>query len=137
MRELDDFLAGWRAAPGTETENRAAFVALKDHLAAMPGVSLRFVARPGVTYSLRARHEAQTRRELFVMVDVIEDSPRWLSVCFYQDLVTDPEERGDAVPGGLLGEDAICFDVESATPEAAAYLKARLDEAGERAGQGG
>ena len=133
MQELDDFLASWEA---TAEGNKAAFVDLKTHLEQL-GAILQFVPRPGITYSLRAKDPAQKKRELFVMVDVIEDSPRWLSVCFYQDLVTDPEERGDAVPGGLLGEDAICFDMESATPEAVAYLKARLDEAGERAGQGG
>ena len=63
------------------------------------------------------------------MVDVIEDTPRWLSVCFYQDLVSDSDGRGDSVPGGLLGENAICFDMEQADDGQLLYLKRRLDEA--------
>ena len=45
------------------------------------------------------------------MVDIIDDDPadRWLSVCFYDELVDDPKGLGDEVPGGLLGEDAKCF----------------------------
>ena len=126
MKELDEFLANW---PDTADGARAAFVALKEHLERLPGARLDFVARPGVTYSLRAKHEAQKQRELFVMVDVIEDEPRWLSVCFYRDLVSDPEALGDEVPGGLLGEDAVCFDLESADAARLAYIRARIDEA--------
>ena len=132
MQELNDFLASWEA---TAEGNKAAFVDLKTHLEQL-GATLQFVPRPGITYSLRAKHPAQKKRELFVMVDVIEDSPRWLSVCFYQDLVSDPEGQGDSVPGGLLGEDAICFDMESASKEQLAYIKARLDEACKKAAQG-
>jgi len=125
MKELDDFLASWEA---TAEGNRAAFLALKEHLEGL-GAVLNFVPRPGITYSLRASNPAQKKRELFVMADVIEDTPRWLSVCFYQDLVSDPDGRGDSVPGGLLGEDAICFDMEQADDGQLLYLKRRLDEA--------
>lgn len=92
-------------------------------------VRLDFKERPGVSYSLRARHANQKNRSLFVMVDVIDDDPdnRWLSVCFYGDMVTDPEDRGDLVPGGLLGEDGCCFDMEN--PDAAAYIETRIQEA--------
>jgi len=63
------------------------------------------------------------------MVDVIEDNPRWLSICFYGKMITDPESRGDFVPGGLLGENAVCFDVEKRDEELVRYIENRLDEA--------
>ena len=63
------------------------------------------------------------------MVDVIEDEPRWLSVCFFNEMIQDPEERGAFVPGGLLGEDALCFDLDTCTEEALAYVVSRLEEA--------
>lgn len=130
MHELSEFLASWEA---TAEGNKETFTALHAHLANLAGVQLQFIARPGITYSLRARHQDQQKRRLFVMVDVIEDNPRWLSVCFYQDMVSDPDEAGDFVPGGLLGEDAICFDMESADEKRLAYIRKRIDEACEQA----
>ena len=132
MHELNEFLASWE---DTAEGNKAAFIALQQHLARLDGAELRFIARPGISYSLRAKHRAQRKRELFAMVDVIEDSPRWLSICLYQDWVSDPDGLGDSVPGGLLGEDAICFDMESASEERLAYLRERLEEACRRAVQ--
>ena len=124
--ELDAFLAEWTDTP---EKNRIAFIELKNQLDAKPGVVLSFVARPQVTYSLRAAAPNQNGRPLFVIVDVIEDQPRWLSVCFYADTVQDPDELGDYVPEGLLGENAVCFDLESYDPDTLAYLRARIDEA--------
>jgi hypothetical protein len=124
--ELDAFLAEWTDTP---EKNRQAFIELKNQLDAKTGVVLSFVARPEVTYSLRAAAPNQTGRPLFVMVDVIEDQPRWLSVCFYADTVQDPDELGDYVPEGLLGEDAVCFDLESYDAAILAYLRVRIDEA--------
>lgn len=132
MHELDQFLASWEE---TAEGNRAAFIALQRHLAGMENTELRYVARPGISHSLRVRHRAQTRRELFAMVDVIEEVPRWLSVCLYQDWVSDPEGLGDSVLGGLLGEDAICFDVEQHSQKRLAYICQRLDEACRRAAE--
>lgn len=63
------------------------------------------------------------------MVDVIEDTPRWLSVCFYGEMVTDPQDKGDFVPEGLLGEDAVCFDVEQWDEDLVRYIEARIEEA--------
>ena len=65
------------------------------------------------------------------MVDVIDDDPedRWLSVCFYGEMVTDPQEAGDLVPEGLLGEDGYCFDMYEYDEQEVAYLKERLTEA--------
>jgi len=123
---LEEFIHQW---PDSPDRNKQAFLRFKDHLAARPGTALDFKARPGVTYSLRAVHANQKDKSLFVMVDVIDEDPRWLSVCFYGEMITDPEKRGDEVPEGLLGEDALCFDLEEWDDELIAYIQARLDEA--------
>ncbi|MEE4357167.1 MAG: hypothetical protein V2I97_11920 [Desulfococcaceae bacterium] len=130
MKELETFIENWT---DTEEQNKKIFVRLKDYLAAKKGVNLDFIPREGVTYSLRAVHENQKDKSLFVMVDVIEDDPRWLSVCFYGEMVNDPDEVGDFVPEGLLGEDAMCFDLEEYEEESIKYVEARLDEAYENA----
>ncbi|MGD8848075.1 MAG: hypothetical protein PVI54_21310 [Desulfobacteraceae bacterium] len=126
MQELQSFIDDWN---DTEERNKQAFIRLKSRLAAMDGVRLEFLPRPGVTYSLRAVHQNQKDRALFVMVDVIEDDPRWLSVCFYGDMVADPDEQGDFVPKGLLGEDAACFDIDQFDDLLLQYVESRMDEA--------
>ena len=65
------------------------------------------------------------------MVDVVDDDPadRWLSVCFYGDMITDPDEEGDLIPEGLLGQDGYCFDADDPDPDKAEYLAARIGEA--------
>lgn len=125
-QELDVFLADWTDGP---EQNKKAFVELKEYLEAKGEAVLSFHPRPGVTYSLRVQHAKQKEKPLFVMVDVIEDSPRWLSVCFYGEMITDPDEKADFVPGGLLGEDARCFDVNQYDNGDIGYIKKRLDEA--------
>ena len=94
------FIDSW-----TQDDNgtKNCFLKFKQYLEDMEGVSLNLVARPGVSYSLRAVHANQKRRQLFAMVDVIDDDPadRWLSVCFYGEMINDPEEQGDDVPEGL------------------------------------
>lgn len=126
LQQLQSFVDDWT---DTDERNKEAFVRLKAHLDAKEGVQLEFIPRPGVTYSLRAVHQNQKQRSLFVMVDVIEDDPRWLSVCFYGDMISDPEEQGDFVPEGLLGEDALCFDIDQYDDAFLQYVEARLDEA--------
>ena len=126
LQEIEEFVSQW---PDTSETCRDQFVRLKEHLQGFEDANMQFVARPGVTYSLRAAHASQRDRPLFTMIDVIEDEPRWLSVCFYKEMVSDPEEQGDYVPGGLLGEDAICFDVETDDELRCAYVLDRLDEA--------
>ncbi|HBI14111.1 MAG TPA: hypothetical protein DDY20_01080 [Desulfobulbaceae bacterium] len=128
--ELDTFIEGWSETPEM---NREVFQHFREYLSNKEGVTLEFIPRPGVTYSLRAVHSAQTKRGLFVMVDVIEDTPRWLSVCFYGEMITDPEGKGSQVPGGLLGEDAVCFDVEKKDENFIRYIEFRLDEACQKA----
>jgi hypothetical protein len=133
---LEAFLNDWPDGP---QRTRDAFVRLKKALDTLEQVSFDFVGRPGITYSLRARHARQQKRDLFAMVDVIDDDPsnRWLSVCFYAEMITDPEELGDFVPGGLLGEDACCFDLEAWDDSQIGYIEQRLAEACRAAAQQG
>ncbi len=131
-KALNTFIEEWPASP---ERIKDLFIRLRDALASREGVILDFVPRPGVTYSLRAVHTNQKKRDLFVMVDVIEDDPRWLSVCFYGDMIGDPEEKGDFVPEGLLGEDAVCFDIERWDDALIRYLEARMQEACDTAGE--
>lgn len=126
LDELESFIATW---PENSKQCLALFLDLKEYLAALDLTDIEFHSRPGLTYSLRGVHKSQGEKPLFVMVDVIDADPRWLSVCFYGEMVTDPEEKGDYVPGGLLGEDGMCFDVEDGTPELIAYIKQRIAEA--------
>ncbi len=123
---LSAFLESW---PETPERNREAFLRFKSDLEQQDGVVLDFVPRPGLTHSLRAVHDRQKDKDLFVMVDVIEDDPRWLSVCFYGEMINDPEERADFVPEGLLGEDAMCFDLEAWDDALVEYIETRLEEA--------
>ena len=96
-----------------------------------PDVRFDFKARPGVSYSLRAANAKNDERPLFVLVDVVDDEPeaRWLSVCFYADMVNDPDELGDFVPSGLMGKDACCLNLEEDDPAMRDYILARLGEA--------
>jgi hypothetical protein len=124
--ELNAFIEEWKETP---EKNREVFLYFRKYLGKKEGATLEFISRPGVTYSLRAVHAAQKKKGLFVMIDVIEDDPRWLSVCFYGEMITDPGEKGDFVPEGLLGEDAVCFDIEERDEELIRYIEIRLDEA--------
>ena len=129
---IDTFLLSW------DTDGQPArnwFQLFYEQLEAMEGVTCSFVARPGVSYSLRPKHVNQTDRDLFAIVDVIDDDPqdRWLSVCFYGDMVSDPEERGELIPGGLAGSDGYCFDMFENDESLADYLAERLREAGRAA----
>lgn len=134
-QEVQDFLDTWQQDP---LQAKKAFTDFQRFLAGRSGVSLDFKARPGVSYSLRARHESQQKRELFVLVDVVDDEPenRWLSVCFYADMITDPDESGDYVPEGLMGEDARCFNLDGDDPAMRDYIAARLAEAAQAAAAG-
>ena len=133
-KSLDDFLDSWK---DNETRIKEAYIRFRDFASKLSGVCLHFKARPGVTYSLRAKHENQKERELFVMIDIIDSDPdaRWISMCFYGDLVTDPEEKGDLIPGGLMGADGYCFDLDEWEESDLAYLETRLKEAAENSEQ--
>ncbi len=125
---MEKFIEDWKE---TDTRTKQAFTELLDHLNSLEDTTLDFNARPGVSYSLRPRHANQTERSLFAMVDVIDDDPkeRWLSVCFYGEMITDPDETGDLIPEGLMGEDGYCFDLYEYDLGEMAYLKERLTQA--------
>jgi hypothetical protein len=135
MDPIATFLETWE---DNDSQTRKAFVELIQHLTALEGTTLDFNARPGVSYSLRPRHQNQKTRTLFAMADVIDDDPneRWLSVCFYGDMITDPDEAGDLVPEGLMGDDGYCFDVYEYDEEVLSYIKDRITQAHQAAAAG-
>ena len=126
LEEVESFIDQW---PENSNGCQEVFSRLFDFLKRLSGTRIEFHARPGITYSLRGIPVSNGDFPLFVMIDVIDDQPRWLSVCFYEQLVNDDEGRGDVVPGGLLGEDGVCFDVESEDEEMIHYLQQRIAEA--------
>jgi len=134
-QEFEEFLQEWNE---DGTGMRRGFDDLLGILRNAEGVELSFKARPGVSYSLRATHAAQRERSLFAMIDVIDDDPanRWLSVCFFGDMVSDPEEKGDLIPEGLLGGDGYCFDLDTAEESEVTYVAQRIREALEAAARG-
>lgn len=130
MTPIEHFIHTWTE---TESQTKQAFTELYEHLKTLDDTALEFNERPGVSFSLRPKHKSQKTRSLFAMVDVIDDNPeeRWLSVCFYGEMVTDPDEAGDLIPEGLLGEDGYCFDLYEYDEDEIRYLKQRLSEAHE------
>jgi hypothetical protein len=72
------------------------------------------------------------------MIDVIDDDPkqRWLSVCFYGDMIEDPDELGDLIPEGLLGADGYCFDITESDDSLEEYVRKRMNEAYKSAAEG-
>lgn len=126
QQEVTAFLQDWVE---TKEQNKQGFERFYKQLQDKEKGSIEFHPRPGVTYSLRGITAGEEAPALYVMVDVIEDEPRWLSVCFYGAMITDPQEKGAFVPGGLLGEDAICFDLEEYNQQEFAYVEARIEEA--------
>ena len=126
---LSDILLNWTR---DELNMKGAFLRLANRFSGKNETVLSFVPRPGISYSFRARlKEEDEEGTLITMIDIVDDDPdnRWLSVCFYGDCVTDPDEKGDLVPGGLLGEDGYCFDLDENDESAISYLEQRIDEA--------
>lgn len=134
MTDVEAFIKTWTE---TKSNTKLAFTEIYNHLKTLDDTTLEFNARPKVSYSLRPRHNSQKKRSLFAMVDVIDDDPeeRWLSVCFYGEMITDPDETGDLIPEGLLGEDGYCFDLYEYDKNDIEYLKQRLSQAHENAGE--
>lgn len=127
---LAQFLEEW---PAGQAGLKRAYEQLKTWAEALPGARASFLARPGVSYSLRfdlAPRPVGRQRPVFFLVDVVDDGgERFLSVCFYEDEVSDPEELGNAIPQGLFMETGYCFDLENDDPQFLAYLHERLAEA--------
>jgi hypothetical protein len=128
--ELFKLLENWKHDP---QKMKDAFLKMKDKLSKKENTTLSFKSRPGVSYSLRANQKNPkiTTRPLFALVDIIDDDPenRWLSICFYVDMITDPEEVGNLVPNGILGEDGYCFDLYECNESMVSYIGQRFDEA--------
>lgn len=129
-RELEQFLAAW---PPDQEGLKHALLALKASAGALPGAVLSFVARPGISHSLRfdlAPRPTGRQRQVFFLVDVVNSGGElFLSVCFYEDEITDPQELGNAIPQGLFMETGYCFDVDTYDQAQMAYLNERLAEA--------
>jgi hypothetical protein len=129
FKNLSGFLEKWTR---DEMNMKDAFLRLANRFSEKNRAVLSIVSRPGISHSLRARTKAEDEEgALITMIDIVDDDPdnRWLSVCFYGDCVTDPEEEGDLVPGGLLGEDGYCFDLYENNQSTITYLEQRIDEA--------
>ena len=127
MEKIDAFIDNWKEdALGL----KPAFVSYFEDLKALANADIEFNERPGISYSLRGMHKNGHDRPLFVMIDVIDDDPkeRWLSVCFYGDTIADPDEEGDLIPEGLLGDDGYCFDLVEADESLTAYVRQRIQE---------
>ncbi len=120
-----------------ETKNwggvKDALIKIKEMLSSKPGTFFYFISRPGVSYSLRAcvKKNSGGYRPYYAVVDIVDQAgaEKWLSVCFYADSVSDPQELGNLIPQGLLGEDGYCFDVDGYEENLMSYLKARIQEA--------
>ena len=129
FKNLSGILDKWTR---DEVNMKDAFLRLANRFSKKNQAVLSVVPRPGISYSLRARAKAEAEEgTLIAMIDIVDDDPdnRWLSVCFYGDRVTDPDEEGDLVPGGLLGEDGYCFDLYENNQNTITYLEQRIDEA--------
>lgn len=125
--EIGRFLQEWKT--GGEQPMGKWFQLFFDTVRMMDNVELQFVSRPGVSYSMRPKHGNQKDRDLFAMIDVIDDAERWLSVCFYGDMISDPNGHGEVIPGGLAGSDGYCFDMFEDDEDLGRYLVDRLLEA--------
>ncbi|MBW2178414.1 MAG: hypothetical protein JRH03_16020 [Deltaproteobacteria bacterium] len=125
MQAIEKFIGDWQE---DELGLKPAFVSYFNDLKGMADADIEFNERPGISYSLRGMHKNSNGRPLFVMID---DDPkqRWLSVCFYGDTITDPDEEGDLIPEGLLGDDGYCFDLVDADESLMAYVRQRIQEA--------
>lgn len=128
--ELMALMEDWK--DGAE-KIKTVFLEIKYRLQKKDDTIFNFKSRPGVSYSLRAclNNQNHEKKRLFALVDIIDDDPqnRWLSVCFYTEMVTDPEEIGNLVPEGILGDDGYCFDLYEFDPALIAYVRQRVDEA--------
>jgi hypothetical protein len=127
---MSKLLESWKDDP---RKLKSAFLKMQDKLLKIENTTLTFKSRPGVSYSLRAslKNLDKKNRPLLALVDIIDDDPknRWLSICFYADMVTDPDEVGNLVPKGVLGEDGYCFDLDELDESMISYIEKRVDEA--------
>lgn len=128
--ELKQFLAAW---PEDQQDLKKCLLELKDQALSIDNSVGSFVSREGISHSLRFALEpvpAGRERPVFFLTDAIDfEGSLMLSVCFYADEMSDPEELGNEIPGALFGETGYCFDLEEYDAEFMAYLKARIHQA--------
>ena len=131
---LEQLLNDW---PESQADLKNALLELKEYAQNKSGAVLNFVSRPGVTHSLRFDLDprpAGRQRQVFFLTDVIEAADElFLSVCYYEDEITDPDELGNAIPRGLFDETGYCFDLDEPDDDFMVYLKARIDEGYQKA----
>ncbi|SHN55006.1 hypothetical protein [Desulfovibrio litoralis] len=132
QQEFEAFLQAWEE---DQLKLKPYCLKLYETLKQNQQIIFDYKARPNVSYSLRASFTQAkgkfSSRPLFVLLDIIDDEPesRWLSVCFYADMINDQDELGDFVPKGLLGEDALCFNLDEENANLLEYVVKRLNEA--------
>lgn len=128
MDQIKNFLESWQLDPAHVKDAFIHYISLFEN---KEGLITEFVSRPGVSYSFRGMFPPNKPENLRFMIDVIDDEPdsRWLSVCFFAHTVSDPENLGDLAPGGLFGQDAICFNLDEDNNLMRKYIEKRLQEA--------
>lgn len=128
--DLRQYLDSW---PPAQEDLKRALLELAQTAGGIEGSQASFLARPGISHSLRftlSPAPAGRQRPVFFLTDVVEfDGELLLSVCFYADEISDPEELGNEIPEALFKETGYCFDVEDFDPDLLAYLKDRITEA--------
>jgi hypothetical protein len=80
----------------------------------MAAIAIEVITRQGVFHSFRAALIAPGERRvrpIYFLVDVV------VSVCYYEDEITDPEERGNPIPEVMFQETGYCIEVETYNPE--------------------
>ena len=127
--EMSGLFENWFHDP---SDVKGVFIMLAGHFSSKEGSLFTFTARPGVSFSFKAfvNHGSGEDR-LFGLVDIIDDDPenRWLSVCFYDETITDPRGAGNLIPEGLLKEDGYCFDLFEDDGSMISYMNRKIDEA--------
>jgi len=136
--QLDPLLESW---PSQQQGLKEALLTLQQTATSLPDCTQELVSRPGVSHSLRFSLEPRPdgrKRPLFCLLDVVPlEGEYFLSVCFYQEEINDPQELGNAIPQGLFGETGYCFDLDDDDPALVAYLQERIREAHAAARGGG
>ena len=131
MPDLSPVLDQW---PEDQGGLRRAFQELVAFALGLQRAQGSLVSRTGVSHSFRVDLENRgpsRPRPVFMLVDVVVSpaDPWFLSVCFYEDEVTDPEDLGNPIPQGLYDETGYCFDVDEYDAELLKYLEHRGREA--------
>ena len=120
---FDEIYQCW---PSRQVGLQQAFKCLTTRARKQSGCDWALLARPGVSYSFRgslAESCPCRTRPVYLLIDIVisEVDPWFLSVCFYEDEITDPRELGNPIPEGLFQETGYCFDVDDNDPEMIDY----------------